>query len=444
MPRFLQVLVAGLCLAAAAACAAPGATGTAAGYYLDSAAGSDDNPGTRERPWKSIERANRAVLKPGEGLYFARGRSWAGALRVAQSGTERQPIVVSSYGKGRAPRLSNPFHAWSMGRVIEVFGSHVVVENLYLHDTPTPPPDNPPVPWKESAQHRGVTQLAALFVDRGAQRVTVRNNEFVNTPVGVRVRGAHSRVVNNLFRDSGKITEQWGAIAVSIVGPHNEVAYNRMQNIGFYGGIYVNDGAAVELDGEDPEYDAHDIHVHHNVSFDVKGGFLEIAGRSQNVLIEHNLSVDVDKFVGGTNVRNVRILNNTIVRLSLPNFPESDFFPLGTVFWSFNDKGIDGFEVANNLFVLDGRQRLYKSAAHPLGIVPEKRANNLYTTPNGDVPTMLGGPLAPTEVAAPVQFVDEQAEDYRPRLPAPRAAAGYFGAFAPGQPAWKAGLVTAD
>lgn len=432
--RALRLLAAGLSLAAAQALAAP------AGYYIDSAGGSDDHPGTRAKPWKTIERANRAVLKPGDGLYFARGASYVGALRISQSGSAAQPIVVSSYGKGRAPRLSNPFYAWSMGRIIEVFGSHVVIEQLYFHDTPTPPPDVPPVRWQDSPQHRGVTQLAALFIDRSARHVTVRANEFVNTPVGVRVRGAHSKVLHNWFHDSAKITEQWGAIAVSIVGPFNEVAYNRMENIGFYGGAYVNDGAAVELDGEDPQYDAHDTHIHHNASFNVKGGFLEVAGATQNVLVEHNLSVDVDKFVGASNVRGVRILNNTIVRLSLPNFPQSDFFPLGTVFWSFNGKGDDEFEVANNLFVLDGRQRLYKSAGHPLGIAPRARRHNLYHTPNGDVATMLGQPLAAGEVDAAVAFVDPAREDYRPRLLAPRPPSGYYGAFEPGKPAWKAGL----
>ncbi len=434
MQQILKSVAAALCIVSMHAIAAP------AGYYIDSVNGLDDNPGTEARPWRSVERANRAVLKPGEGLYFARGTSYAGALKVTQSGTEAKPIVVSSYGKGRAPRLSNPFFAWSMGRVIEVFGSHVVVERLYLHDTPTPPPDNPPVRWQDSQQHRNVTQLAALFVDRSARHVVVRNNEFVNTAVGVRVRGAYSKVLNNYFHDSSKITEQWGAIAVSIVGPYNEVAYNRMENLGFYGGIYVNDGAAVELDGEDPEYDAHDIHVHHNASYNVKGGFLEIAGRTQNVLIEHNLSVDVDKFVGGSNVKNVRILNNTVVRLSLPNFPQSDFFPLGTVFWTFNDKGDDQFEVAGNVFVLDGRQRLYKSAGHPLGIVPEKRSKNLYYSPSGDAATMLGMPLGPDEVSTKVGFVDAAGEDYRLRAPAPRPTGGYYGAFAPGAPVWKAGI----
>ena len=434
LQRCLKMIAAALCLASASLCAAQ------TGYFIDGASGTDENPGTRARPWKTIERANKAVLKPGEGLYFARGTSYAGALRISQSGSAKQPIVVSSYGKGRAPRLSNPFFAWSMGRVIEVFGSHVVVENLYFHDTPTPPPDNPPIRWQDSPQHRNVTQLAALFVDRGARHVTVRNNEFVNTSVGVRVRGAYSKVLHNYFHDSSKITEQWGAIAVSIVGPYNEVAYNRMENIGFYGGAYVNDGAAVELDGEDPEYDAHDIHIHHNVSHNVKGGFLEIAGRSQNVLVEHNLSVDVDKFVGASNVRNVRILNNTVVRLSLPNFPQSDFFPLGTVFWTFNAKGDDEFEVSGNLFVLDGRQRLFKSADHPLGITPKTRRRNVYSTPNGDVPAMLGQPLGTEDTVAKVTFVDPALEDYRVRAPAQQAGGGYAGAFAPGVAPWRAGL----
>ncbi|WP_231590633.1 right-handed parallel beta-helix repeat-containing protein [Hymenobacter terrenus] len=419
-------------------------------YFLNSTSGADANPGTEAKPWKTLERANQQEFQPGDRLNFARGTRYVGSLKISQSGTETAPITVSAYGKGAAPQLSNPFFSISMGHIIEIVGNYVVVENLFLHDIPTPPPDNPPVRWQDSQQHKNVTNLAAIFVDKGASHVTVRNNEFVNAVVGVRVRGSHSLVTNNYLHDAAKITEQWGAVAVAIVGPYNEVAYNLVENYGFYGGIYVNDGAAVELDGEDAAYSAHDIHVHHNVSRNVKGGFLEIAGASQDVLIDHNVSDDVDKFVGGTNVKGVKILNNTVLRMRLPSFPKSDFFPLGTVFWTFNSKGTDEFIVSGNVFYLDGLQRLYKSEEHKLGIKPVRRQKNLYFSPNGDIPTMLGDAVGKDEIVARPEFIDEIAGDYRltpkslPRLINTEAnpeAITYYGAFAPGKPLWKAGLI---
>lgn len=428
--RCLAVALAAIPLLAAAASA-----GRA--YHVHAATGSDDYPGTRAQPWKSIERVNRQSLGPGDGVYFARGTSYVGAVIVRDSGAPGAPVVIGAYGRGPAPRLSNPFYSVSMGRIVDISGSHVVVENLYLYDTPTPPPDDPPQPWKESPQHKKVSQLGAIFVHKNASHVTIRGNEFVNAVMGIRLRGSHSLVTHNLLRDASKITEQWGAIAINIVGPYNEVAYNLVENYGFYGGAYVNDGAAVELDGEDPDYDAHHIRIHHNVSRNVKGGFLEIAGKSNDVLVDHNVSDDVDKFVGASNVKRIEIRNNTVIRTRLPSFPASDFFPLGTVFWTFNDKGDDEFIVSDNVFYLDRLQRVYKGKDHPLGFIPVQRERNLYFSPNGDMRAMLGQPLAGDEAIAAPGFASLERGDYRIRKAAPGGK--YQGAFPPGVPAWRAG-----
>lgn len=417
-------------------------TAHAADYYL-SANGDDANPGSKARPWRTLERASAAPLAPGDTLHLARGSAFLGTLKVRASGSAAAPIVVTAYGKGAAPRLMNPYFAENHGRIIEVAGSHVRIENLYLHDTPTPTPDAQPTRWQDSGQHKSVTQLAALFVDKDAAHVVIRNNEFSNAAVGVRVRGTHALVTHNYFHDAAKITEQWGAIAVSIVGPHNEVSHNLVENYGFYGGIYVNDGAVVELDGEDPDYRAHHIHIHHNVSRNVKGGFLEIAGKSHDVLVDHNVSDDVDKFVGASHVRNVEIRNNTVLRTRITRMPKEAEFPLATVFWTFNDKGDDEFHVSRNLFVVDAGQRLYKSASHPLGITPATRTGNQYYSVNGGIATVLGQPLAAGETVAKPDFVDAAAGDYRLKGAARAAgAANYVGAYPPGQPRWKAGLLT--
>lgn len=390
-------------------------------YHVDQR-GNDANPGSRALPWRSLARASAAPLAAGDRLLLARGSSFSGTLRIAASGSASAPIVVAASGSGPAPRLVNPYFAEHDGHAVEVEGSHVTVQDLFLADTPTPPPDPQPTRWQDSAQHKSVTRLAALFVGRDSKHVIIRNNEFAGALVGVRLRGSNSLVTHNYFHDAAKITEQWGAIAISVVGPHNEVSYNRIDNYGFYGGAYVNDGAAVELDGEDPDYRAHHIHIHHNVSRNVKGGFVEIAGASHDVLIEHNVSDDVDKFVGASQVRNVQIRHNTIMRLRLRHIPQNAAFPLATVFWTFNDKGDDEFEVSNNLFILDGNQRLYQGPDHKLGITPRQRFGNRYHSPNGDITRMLGQPLGADTVLPTGAFVDPARGDYR--IKGRQAAAG--------------------
>lgn len=417
----------------------------AADYHVNSAVGADTNPGTRAQPWKSIARVNAQELHPGDRILFARNTSYVGALKILASGTETAPIVIGVYGEGAMPTLMNPRFANEYGRIVSIRGSHVVVEGLYLHDTPTPPPDNPPRVWTESAQHRLVTDMAAVFVDKAASHVTVRNNEFSNAGIGIRIRGSHSLVTHNYLHDASRITEQWGAIAVAIVGPHNEVSYNRIENYGFYGGSFADDGAAVELDGEDEAFDAHDIHIHHNLSRNTKGGFLEIAANARDVTVDHNVSDDIEKFVGTNGIRNLRILNNTVIRTRLPDITAKDFWTFRALFWAICWNGCEGdrdrdVTIAGNLFYLDPYHRIYMSPDNPHGFMSATHTGNLYWSPGGDAEAMLGQPPGAGEVIARPQFRDMANGDFSLRDTPPRPDAGYFGAYPPGEIPWSAGL----
>ena len=72
-------------------------------YYL-SATGNDTNPGTEGRPWKSLARASKADLKPGDQLLFRGGDTFTGFLSLgqSQSGTATAAVQIGSYGKGKA------------------------------------------------------------------------------------------------------------------------------------------------------------------------------------------------------------------------------------------------------------------------------------------------------------------------------------------------------
>lgn len=381
----------------------------AADYYLNAITGVDINPGTQDKPWKSLGKASQQRLSPGDRILLARGSAFVGHLKVTQSGTQDKPILVTAYGEGDAPRLMNPRFTLEYGRIVSVYGSYVTVENLYLYDGATPPPDEPPLPWKESHQHRLVTDMAGIYTDATTHHVTIQSNEFNNIPVGVRVRGAHSLVKGNSFHDASRITEYWGAMAIVIVGPHNEVAHNRIENYGFYGGAYVNDGAAVELDGEDRFFDAHDTWVHHNLSRNTKGGFLEIAGNTHDVTIEHNISDDVDKFVGTNGIRNLKIASNFIIRTRIPDITDKDFWSLRSLFWSICWNGCEGdrdagVRITDNIFYLSAPHRIYMGTDNPHGFMSAVHEGNLYWSPDGDAAALLGQPLGPREAIADPGF----------------------------------------
>ncbi len=73
--------------------------------YHVSAAGSDSDSGTSESAaWKTVGRANSHVFKPGDRILLRGGESHVGNLKLAaeDSGTASSPVVVSSYGDGRA------------------------------------------------------------------------------------------------------------------------------------------------------------------------------------------------------------------------------------------------------------------------------------------------------------------------------------------------------
>ncbi len=74
-------------------------------YYVDSENGSDDAAGTSEAlAWRSLERVNRAELKPGDVVRFVRGGLWRGSLKP-KSGKQNAPgITYTSYGDPELPK----------------------------------------------------------------------------------------------------------------------------------------------------------------------------------------------------------------------------------------------------------------------------------------------------------------------------------------------------
>jgi len=75
-------------------------------FYIDDLAGNDNNPGTTvSSPWKSIERINKVLLKPGDSVLFRRGGHWIGNFSPKGKGVKGKRIVIGAYGKGPNPVL---------------------------------------------------------------------------------------------------------------------------------------------------------------------------------------------------------------------------------------------------------------------------------------------------------------------------------------------------
>jgi hypothetical protein len=75
-------------------------------FYVDSTRGDDAHSGQSSvQAWKTIAAVNAHRFQPGDHLLFHAGREFAGMMRPQGSGIASAPIVVASYGGGRAPRL---------------------------------------------------------------------------------------------------------------------------------------------------------------------------------------------------------------------------------------------------------------------------------------------------------------------------------------------------
>ena len=80
-------------------------SGMGANFYVDSKDGDDSRNGrTPVNAWRALNQANRAELKPGDRLLLRGGRTFEGSLQLGpeDSGAPAKPVIIGSYGAGRA------------------------------------------------------------------------------------------------------------------------------------------------------------------------------------------------------------------------------------------------------------------------------------------------------------------------------------------------------
>lgn len=79
--------------------------GTSISYYVDAVSGSDANPGTAAKPWKTLAKVNSTnSFAPGDEILLKRGSVWNDTLVMHSSGSITKPILITCYGtSGGAP-----------------------------------------------------------------------------------------------------------------------------------------------------------------------------------------------------------------------------------------------------------------------------------------------------------------------------------------------------
>jgi parallel beta-helix repeat protein len=76
-------------------------------YYVDSAKGNDNSPGTSaDSPWRSLAKVNSSKFSPGDSVLLCRGSVWREQLNFPSSGSSGAPISIDAYGTGDLPVIS--------------------------------------------------------------------------------------------------------------------------------------------------------------------------------------------------------------------------------------------------------------------------------------------------------------------------------------------------
>jgi hypothetical protein len=92
----------------------PIAQANATDYYI-SYSGNDSNTGiSLAKAWQSIDKVNNVTFEVGDKILFEAGKKFSGSLKFddADSGTRARPIMVGSYGNGRAIISSGTNHGF--------------------------------------------------------------------------------------------------------------------------------------------------------------------------------------------------------------------------------------------------------------------------------------------------------------------------------------------
>jgi Right handed beta helix region len=94
-------------------------------YYI-SQNGDDHNPGTINKPFRSLQKMNSMNLKAGDKVFLRGGEVFLGTLTLMQNGTLENPILISSYDNEK----ENAIIDGGNKEAIIVHGNHFQLNNL--------------------------------------------------------------------------------------------------------------------------------------------------------------------------------------------------------------------------------------------------------------------------------------------------------------------------
>lgn len=346
-------------------------------YYVNSANGSDDNPGTETAPFQNFRKIAQIPIVPGDTVAFARGTSYSNDyFMIDSSGTADQPITFTAYGTGSAPEFSHDGKEF----VFRIDGSYVTLSNLKILN----------------AQESGV-----ILAGVGCR---VENCEITGVGLGINIypSAIDARIYGNDIHDLHMVKntsetedDDSGAVAINITAGGCDIAWNHIARCAAQSYDYGEDGGAFEIYSLG---DVSNVAIHHNWC-DHNSGVLEIGADQQshtvaNVFFYYNACVENGGWVSihldghyGSTIANLHFDNNTVYDHSRNGNP-----------WLLNfggDLNQNNVTLTNNIFYYDG----FSAFTNRSGI---GHSHNLYYSPSG---MPIGLPLSSGEQIGDPRFV---------------------------------------
>jgi hypothetical protein len=236
---------------------APAGAAAARGRFVVAATGSDANPGTLRRPWRTIQKA-LDTLHPGQVAYVRRGvyPEWSNFER---SGRRRGRITLRNY-PGEHPRVT--------GR-LRIRGSHLTVRGLHFIGRTASNPDDYLI-YLYGGDH---VVIAANELERGYKSAI-----YVGEPDDY---ARDLRLIGNYIHDNGKAPERvWrahglycghcrGGVVANNVFDHN-LAWNLQiypdaRDMLITQNTIVHAGASGIMVGGDAEWASRGIRIVNNI-----------------------------------------------------------------------------------------------------------------------------------------------------------------------------------
>jgi hypothetical protein len=184
--------------------------------------GSDDNPGSRARPWRTVQHAIDR-LRAGQRVLVAAG-TYTEAARLARSGTASAPITIAAQ-PGQRPVLQPPAASGGNTYALEITGAYWRVRGFVLQGA------------------RG-TSSADVYVEDSANHIELSGNE---------IRGAQDQgvfadpgtsdvqIIGNRIHDNGAghVSGQHQSHGLYLEGARDLVANNVIYNQPYGFGIQI-------------------------------------------------------------------------------------------------------------------------------------------------------------------------------------------------------------